>query len=147
MFDWKQPINFWGQVLDEQDQPVQGADAEFSWTDLSKAGTSRMGVKSNEKGLFELVNKRGKNLSVVVKKEGFHQVPGEFFRAFEFADPIERFVPDSNKPVVFRLKRMAPAEPLKLMVRFAELKNGTIALDLSQGRIVRADSGGVKSFV
>ena len=40
-YDWKQPINFYGKVVDENNQPVEGASADFSWTDLSPNGTSK----------------------------------------------------------------------------------------------------------
>src|ERR1041384_415618 len=33
-YDWKQPINFYGKVVDENDAPVPGASIHFDWTTL-----------------------------------------------------------------------------------------------------------------
>src|SRR5688572_17118562 len=37
-FDWKQPIDFYGIVIDEKGRPVEGAIADMSWNDLSEKG-------------------------------------------------------------------------------------------------------------
>ncbi len=39
-FDWKQPINFYGKVVDENNTPVGDADVHFKWNDISENGTS-----------------------------------------------------------------------------------------------------------
>ena len=38
-YDWKQPINFYGRVLDESNAPVANAHAHFEWNDISERGT------------------------------------------------------------------------------------------------------------
>jgi hypothetical protein len=106
LLDWKRPIDFWGKVIDEQDQPVAGAEVEFAWNDLSRAGTSKARLRSAEDGSFALTGKRGKGLSVAVRKDGYHQVPGRFSGSYEYALPHERFIPNPSDPVVFRLQRM-----------------------------------------
>ena len=34
-YEGKQPINFYGKVIDESNQPITGATVIFVWTDLS----------------------------------------------------------------------------------------------------------------
>src|SRR6266478_6695400 len=56
-WDWKQPINFWGNVVDESNAPVAGASVHFSWNDLSADGTSTSSTNSDANGLFSLTGK------------------------------------------------------------------------------------------
>src|SRR5678810_1149679 len=35
-YDWKVPIDFFGKVLDQDNDPVASAAVELSWTDLSQ---------------------------------------------------------------------------------------------------------------
>ena len=37
-FEWKLPLNFWGRVVDQDEQPVPGVEARFQWSDLSPDG-------------------------------------------------------------------------------------------------------------
>src|SRR5437867_4251098 len=71
-YDWKQPINFYGKVVDESNQPVGGATVNFGWNDLSEQGRSTGQATSDAAGLFSLVNHSGKRLIVAVKKEGYY---------------------------------------------------------------------------
>ena len=72
-FEWKMPINFYGRVLDEINQPVGGATVKFTWTDLSPAGSSSAEVLSDGSGSFALTGKQGKRLVVdSVTKEGYY---------------------------------------------------------------------------
>ncbi len=42
-WEWRMPINFYGKVVDEGDQPVSGANIKFSWTDWStKRGEKKL---------------------------------------------------------------------------------------------------------
>lgn len=40
-FEYKMPISFYGQVVDESGAPIAGATIRFTWTDLSNEGTSK----------------------------------------------------------------------------------------------------------
>ncbi len=112
-FDWRQPINFWGKVVDENEQPVTGASIHFTWNDTSERGTSNADTKSDGNGFFSLKDRRGKRLYVDVEKEGYYGSREARNSTFEYADPFEgRFTPDANKPVVFHLGKKAGGEPL-----------------------------------
>ncbi len=104
-FDWKQPINFWGKVVDENELPVQQAQIYFSWNDTSQKGTSQANTISDGGGLFSLLDRTGKRLSLSVSKEGYYDSK-DARQSFEYADPFEgRFTPYANKPVVFHLRK------------------------------------------
>ncbi|MDD5201252.1 MAG: hypothetical protein PHC88_15785 [Terrimicrobiaceae bacterium] len=112
-FDWKMPINFYGKVIDQTGQPVQGAKVRFQWTDMSAAGTTEKITESDARGMFSLANQRGKRLGVYVSKEGYHAMhegKGSFEYA-AFSDP-EYIEPDLNNPVIFQLLKKIEAEPL-----------------------------------
>jgi hypothetical protein len=103
-YDWKQPINFYGRVVDESNEPVAGATVSFEWNDLSPTGTSRDSTTSDSNGSFSLTNRRGKRLYVDVGKEGYYSSGNARGAAFEYANPADGlFTPDPGNPVVFHL--------------------------------------------
>ncbi|MCX6937056.1 MAG: carboxypeptidase-like regulatory domain-containing protein [Verrucomicrobia bacterium] len=120
-FEWKMPIEFYGKVVDDKDQPIEKATIRFQWTDLSREGTSEYNTISDSQGLFRLDGVTGKNLGVQVRKEGYkHYFIGTQF-SFEYAAYFEDsfHVPDHSNPVIFRLRKNREAEPLiKREVRF-----------------------------
>jgi len=104
-YDWKQPIDFYGKVVDENEIPLGGADIRFVWNDLSEHGTSEFRTTSDTTGLFLLENRVGKRLSVWVSKDGYY-TPLAAKMSFEYANPADGlFKPDRDRPVVFRLRR------------------------------------------
>lgn len=112
-YDWKQPINFYGKVVDESDQPVADATASFEWTDLSQQGTSKATATSGENGLFSLTDRQGKRLFVDVAKDGYYSSGNARGAAFEYANPGDGlFTPDAANPVVFRLRKKGEAAQL-----------------------------------
>jgi hypothetical protein len=113
-FEWKMPIEFYGKVIDDRNLPVEDADINFQWTDLSKEGTSEYKTSSDSQGLFKLFGVKGKNLGVQVRKGGYkHYYIGTQF-SFEYAAYFEKtfHVPDPDNPVIFRLRKNKEAEPL-----------------------------------
>lgn len=114
-FEWKVPLNFYGQVLDEQNQPVVGATIEMTWTDLSSTGSSSAEILSNASGNFSLTDQQGKRLVVnSVTKEGYYLSKTENQFSYEYAAFFERnyHEPDPNNPVIFRMRKQSEAEPL-----------------------------------
>lgn len=112
-FEWKMPIEFYGRVLDDQDQPVAGATVSTEWTDLSKEGSSERILLTDAVGLFSLTGITGKNLGVRVKKDGYRPYHANR-SSYEYAAYFETdwHVPDRNKPVIFRLRKNRKTEPL-----------------------------------
>ncbi len=119
--EWKMPINFWGLVLDERNQPIAGAGIHFIWNDTSKDGTSEVDAQSDDGGLFSLVNRRGKMLSVSVGKDGYYGTLSAR-QHFEYAQPEIRFNPDPNNPVIFHLRKKS--EGAVLLSKNTELTVG-----------------------
>jgi len=111
--DWKSPMSFFGLVLDEQNQPVQEVVIDMIWTDLSAQGNSQERCFSDGNGKFALLNRRGKTLCMRLSRTGYY-VAGGGQNCYEYASPWEgnRFYPDSNNPVIFRLKKAGKIEPL-----------------------------------
>ena len=103
-YEWKQPINFWGRVIDESNNPVAGASVHFTWNDLSSKGTSDADAKSDELGFFSLKDRRGKYLYVTVSKSGYYDSRQN--GGFEYANPAnDLFTPDEFNPIVFILRK------------------------------------------
>jgi hypothetical protein len=108
---WQTPIEFYGRVLDHEDQPVEGARVRFSCNDLSPEGTSNYETQSDADGLFSITGIKGKVLLVDVTKNGYHTV-SQGANAFFYAGRSDVFTPDMSDPVVFKLRKQGKAEPL-----------------------------------
>ncbi len=108
-YDWKVPLNFYGKVVDENNQPVAGATAHLQWNTIGIAGgTAEEQATSDGNGLFSLTGQHGKVLGVRVDKEGYYTVDGGAGDvSFEYANPSLAWwhEPDSNNPVVFHLRK------------------------------------------
>jgi hypothetical protein len=105
-YDWKQPINFYGRVVDESNVPVADVSIHFTWNDISEKGTSDADTKSDGNGFFSLTDRKGKRLYVDVSKEGYYSSGDARGAAFEYANPNDGlFKPDSMNPVVFHLRK------------------------------------------
>ncbi len=126
-FEYKMPISFFGRVVDDAGVPIPRAKIQFTWTDLSTAGTSKREVESDATGFFSLEGAVGKGLSIRVSKEGYKHYFTKNRFSFEyamFADP-KYHVPDRASPVVFMLRKNHEAEPLVVREnQEAELASG-----------------------
>jgi len=142
-YDWRQPISFWGILLDQDMNPIKDATVSFLWNDLSQSGTSSMDTKTSESGMFSLQGKTGKVLSVKIEKSGYRRCRSGSV-GFEYADPTDRAYhqPDPERPVLFRLIKRGPAEPLVQRSRMAfrcSDDSGDLHLDLLGQRQVGPD--------
>jgi len=136
-FEWKMPINFYGRVIDQDDQPIEGAQIKFSWTDTT--GNSKHQTISDGEGFFELRNRTGKVLTVRVEKEGYLTLGSKGGAGFEYAAFFEGHyhTPDLDNPVIFRLEKELEAEPLIRHRQSTRLSydEGSYFYDLETGRI------------
>jgi hypothetical protein len=143
--EWRAPINFYGSVLDESNNPVVGANIHFIWTDLSPTGNSERATTSDGYGLFSLLNTTGKNLIVSVSKSGYYpyQPSGA---AFNYAGENQNFVPDQGNPVVFRLRKKGEgANLVHLHKGFPIPKDGSpVLIDLATGNTTTASESAFK---
>lgn len=109
---WRAPINFFGKVVDEKGAGVPNVQISFGWTDLSPTeGYSRAQTTSDADGLFSLLNRTGKHLSVSLAREGYY-VSAADNKSFEYGDPYSRPNPQPTSPVIFHLRKKGKAEPL-----------------------------------
>ena len=136
-WEWKVPIAFFGQVLDQNDVPVTQAKITLSITDLSARGASVRELTTDAQGKFSLDDAKGKHLLVrSIEKEGFkygtQKQDGFEYAAFFDAD---YYTPDSKPPTIFRLYKEAVAEPLIVVSdKYRIPADGTFAIDLKTGR-------------
>jgi hypothetical protein len=137
-YDWKQPINFFGKILDEKEQPVSFANAHLEWNSLNVSNDvvrAETNINTDAQGNFSLRGAVGKRLFIDVSKDGYYPQPGNPL-AFEYAVPYEGlFTPDPSVPVVFHLRKKGEAEPLiRVKKDYRIPKNGTpVVINLANG--------------
>jgi len=113
-YEWKTPINFFGRVVDENEQPVPSAKVELSWTNLSQAGSSQAQITTDARGFFSLLNQTGRHLEVRVSKDGYY-TPKRQQISFDYAAfwEADYHVPDPNNPVLFHIRKKNQGEALR----------------------------------
>ncbi len=105
-YDGKQPINFYGRVVDESNNPVMGANIHFNWNGMSQTGNTEADTVSDGNGFFSLTGEQGKYLFVTVGKEGYYSSGNAKGAGFQYANPADGlFTPDAVNPVVFHLRK------------------------------------------
>ncbi len=97
------PITFYGKVIDENGNPVTGAKATFSASDISETGNTRYEVSSKSDGWFSLDGIKGGGILVRVEKEGCYSSMGGQY--FDYNRESASHVPDPNNPVIFHLHK------------------------------------------
>ena len=113
-WEWRMPINFFGRVVDENEQPVPSAKVQLSWTDLSQAGSSQAQTTTDAQGFFSLLNRTGRHLEVRVSKDGYY-TPKRQQISFDYAAfwEADYHVPDPNNPVLFHIRKKNQGEALR----------------------------------
>ena len=114
-WEYKQPISFYGKVIDDSNQPISGVSIAFSWTDLSQTGASQQNTISDELGNFSLVGATGKSLIVQISKNGYKLYRSSNYSGFDYSplsSPERYYKPDPNNPVVFVMRKNREGEPL-----------------------------------
>lgn len=115
-YEWRTPIEFFGKVVDENNQPVEGATVDYQWSGNAEKyggdGVEKRSLESDARGLFYIHGIEGKGMSIYVKKRGY-KVRGYPQGSYEYAGFWEpRFIePDRNKPIIFRLVKRPEGEP------------------------------------
>jgi hypothetical protein len=115
-YQWRTPIEFYGKVLDEKNQPVDGAEVKYSWSGTVEKyggdGVMHQIMTSDANGQFRINGIEGKGLTIYVQKPGYYSraYPQGSYEYAGFWEP--NFIePDRNKPVIFQLVRRPIAEP------------------------------------
>lgn len=127
------PIEFYGQVVDENEKPIQGASIEFIVTDRPFENGSRASDASDDNGLFSL-SSNGAAISVQISKDGYYtteQSKGVFRYSIERRVPM----PTEENPAVFVLRKAGERQSLRENdVRFRISRNGAPKyVDLATG--------------
>jgi len=113
VFEAKTPIEFYGKVVDQNGEPVSGAQVDMNWTVVG--GNNSKQLKTRNDGLFELTGVEGKFLSLFIYQQGY--LPGkQSHGGYEYGDFSNQFfhIPDPNNPVVFTLWKLGDSEPMYL---------------------------------
>jgi len=137
--DWKTPINFYGLVLDENNQPLSGANVK--WITTTIAGNGKGTTTSGSDGRF-FIGTTGKEMNVMVQKDGYRTV--ERGANFEFAAFFQDnyYDHDEGNPVIFHLRKIPPFEPI--YIRMGTIRDnlvGTkITIDPKTGGIIQGES-------
>jgi hypothetical protein len=146
--DWRTPIEFYGLVIDQDGNPLPGADVSFTWTDRSKAGHSTRRTISEANGSFALKGVTGKHLLVQVGKSGYYTSASNL-SSFFYAGETVNFVPVKSNRVVFHVRRKGNAEPLLVTEypgsgRYAHLPptGKPVEIDLMKRKMPVEDAGG-----
>lgn len=107
------PINFYGRVVDEHEQPVFAAKIHAQWSDFSPNGASSEETLSDAQGRFSIRDKTGRGITIRVMKEGYY-TPNQQRTSFDYAAFWEAnyYQPDPSHPVTFHLRARGRSEAL-----------------------------------
>ena len=146
-------LAFYGEVVDERNEPVSVAKVDFSFMDDPNPNGSgtRGEMESDQNGRF-VISGRGMGIYVEVSKVGYYRVPEQAgksassggFRNHENLSSTEVPMPTEDKPAIFVLRKMGEAVPLVHVGRRSIIvpKNGAATeIDISTGRVVAAGKG------
>jgi len=141
--DWQAPIEFYGRVIDENSNPVAGANITFKWAEIPAPDGNRTATtESDAEGLFSLHGKRGPSLAVWVGKNGYY-APHRGQWGFNYALGPDIISPDPQNPIVFVLHKKGKGESLIVMKRnYGIPRDGTpVSIDLTTGATTTSKSG------
>jgi hypothetical protein len=121
------PIEFYGRVLDEAEQPIAQASVSVIWNRIGPDGSFPTNTMSDHNGNFVIQGLSGATLGITVEKMGFYPVRSNQTH-FSYSDlpGLEPFRPEATNPVVFHLRKKGATE--KLLARNVRLmvpRNGT----------------------
>jgi len=136
--DWATPIEFYGMVLDQYGNPVEGAEIVFEVNDMSQAGHTEYHRKSVGNGGFSISGIKGKGMGVYVAKHGYYQ-SRMAHQHFEYAGgAVANFVPNLNSRIIFYLHSKGVGEPLHQVKKALRLpKDGSpVAMHLQKNEQV-----------
>jgi hypothetical protein len=143
---FRAPIEFYGKVIDQTGEAVQGAKAHYSAADQYFGKSSKYEGVSDAQGLFSIKGIKGAGLYVEVSKSGYDRLPNKSYGGFGYGMPSGNSPPSKDNPAIFVLRKKGESEPLISKDRDVKVsKNGTpVEVDLSTGRSVGFGQGDVK---
>ena len=144
------PISFYGKVVDQNGNPIPGADVDYGVIDKFDAQGSNYHGKSDDTGKFVITGIKGAVLTVGVRKVGYYNIHGKSDAAFAYGvgpDPTRKEPPTSDKPAIFVLQKMGSIEPLVHVPshQYKVSKSGEpLEIDLTTGKIVPLGQGNLR---
>jgi hypothetical protein len=108
------PISFYGKVVDERDNPIEGATVKLNAADKPWQNSSEYDRTSDAEGLFSITGIRGAGLAVFVSKAGYYPT-AESRRGFTYGAPRGKGdgeIPTPDAPAIFVLHKMGETAPL-----------------------------------
>ena len=140
-FESKMAIEFYGKVLDQHNQSVEGATVNLRW--MVPGGTQPRELLSGSDGTFEFKGVQGRGLSVEIYKQDY-RAGKESKDRFDYAQFFERnfHVPDPANPVIFRLWKYRNPEPMYKwdIYKTIEVNKGAAWIEAEKGKL-GAESG------
>jgi hypothetical protein len=143
--EWQSPIEFYGKVVDENTNPIEGASVQFQWDESPTVDVARTSVtKSDSDGLFSLQGARGRSLEVSVSKEGYYTSRRDK-TGYMFALATEKFSPSRLNPVIFHLRKKEAGENLiRVKQNYRVPRDGTpVGIDLTTGKAITEGGGDI----
>jgi hypothetical protein len=138
-WEWRMPINFYGCVVDQNEQPVSAAKIHAQWSDFSPNGASTEDTLSDEKGCFSIIGKTGRGITIRVEKKDYY-TPTRQQTSFDYAAFWEAtyYEPNPARPVTFHLRKKGAGESLAVgeMQQLISANGTPVRLDvLNSGRM------------
>lgn len=109
------PIEFYGVVIDQNNNPVPEAEVHYSALDKFDAPGSAYQGRSDASGVFSIKGVRGAVLNVGVRKKGYYPIGEKSTGMFAYgigADEVRRKPPTQNAPAIFVLHKIGQTESL-----------------------------------
>ncbi|MCI0553940.1 MAG: carboxypeptidase-like regulatory domain-containing protein, partial [Anaerolineae bacterium] len=144
---WNVPIRFWGRVVDQNGEAVQGAMVKRfarQWTGFGKADFSIIAKLTDAEGGFVIDGVSGDSVSIEsIEKKGY-VLSNKALMNFSFGGPVNPASvhrPDPGRPVMFKMWKKGEAQPLIVQSKSIRIPyDGTpVLLDLTRGRQVTAE--------
>jgi hypothetical protein len=112
------PIEFWGRILDQNNQPVMGVQVKISisYPDPKIMSTRyhRLEMNSDKKGEFRISGMKGSILGIDELKKDGYVLSGNSEMSYTYYNgvPQYRYHPDPNNPVIFKMWKKQGGERL-----------------------------------
>jgi hypothetical protein len=137
------PISFWGKVIDQNKQPVEGANIHYEAIDHYFGQSTAYQGSSDHDGLFSINGIGGAGLYVRVSKDGYYQLGEKSMRGFHTGS---NDMPSRDNPVIFELRKRGETEQIIMIQKIVKIpRNGTpTSMSLTTGQTFNVQQGDIQ---